>query len=596
MINYANYTNTELIILGENDQCCWSQSILSPQPENELQIIELPGLTDLALIERVVIKQLSGLCVPRSDYLICPKNISYCIPIQDIKIFQMNIKQYAKLGMFVLNGKYYGTNHFSIYEIYMEDFVTDNQLKLHIGNDLFSYLFYKNKTLFTFNNLPENVDILCNTTHEQLLMYQNFNKVSNKLFGLSSFFTNLYEINKNQTKRVKRANYFSEIFGEMLSTDKTDLQNIHNHINDFVQYSNKELIIEKHILAKLTDNDKKIFSKINTIQIQSWYSKLVIFQFQLEFNRNIQYTTFVSSMIGLNQNFENLKGLLQTLWSSQSNETYCFTGFGCFNALKSHVLYENRIARIELYKIVMKPYITYVQTCNFANETHVFTEKSCHLKRKLEKSEFFIKQEDFVLLLLFQNNTLSVTCNKNKTIFINKMQYVCLKSPTQFYTEINSLKLTKTSREYIVKNIHAGNLRVDMFNENFIPNFTGHLTLHNLDSLKNLSLFEEILPEVVISPTSLGICLSLMTGLLFILLVCSILYAVNYYFKGIVSMCACCCADVCTKRIDSTDQTHGIERRKSVSSLHAIEQNVSISSSQESLSMIVKMSSILSKK
>ena len=126
MINYANYTNTELIILGENDQCCWSQSILSPQPENELQIIELPGLTDLALIERVVIKQLSGLCVPRSDYLICPKNISYCIPIQDIKIFQMNIKQYAKVGMFVLNGKYYGTNHFSIYEIYMEDFVTDN--------------------------------------------------------------------------------------------------------------------------------------------------------------------------------------------------------------------------------------------------------------------------------------------------------------------------------------------------------------------------------------------------------------------------------------------------------------------------------------
>ena len=111
-------------------------------------------------------------------------------------------------------------------------------------------MFYKNKTLFTFNNLPENVDILCNTTHEQLLMYQNFNRVSNKLFGLSSFFTNLYEINKNQTKRVKRANYFSEFFVEMLSTDKTDLQNIHNHINDFVQYSNKELIIEKHILAK----------------------------------------------------------------------------------------------------------------------------------------------------------------------------------------------------------------------------------------------------------------------------------------------------------------------------------------------------------
>ena len=66
------------------------------------------------------------------------------------------------------------------------------------------------------------------------------------------------------------------------------------------------------------------------------------------------------------------------------------------------------------------------------------------------------------------------------------MQYVCLKSPTQFYTEKNSLKLTKTSREYIAKNIHAGNLRVDMFNENVIPNFTGHLTLNNFDSLKNL--------------------------------------------------------------------------------------------------------------
>ena len=136
-------------------------------------------------------------------------------------------------------------------------FLKQFNLKLLVGNDTFSYLYLKNGFLYTFSNLPQSEKNLCSESYDQKLSNKHFKITAQKLLTSITFFKSLYK-NKN---RSKRSNFITEIFSSLMFDDKKDLQNIHTHINDLINYNNHELLLEKTILQKLDFNEKSIYNK-----------------------------------------------------------------------------------------------------------------------------------------------------------------------------------------------------------------------------------------------------------------------------------------------------------------------------------------------
>ena len=222
--------------------CCHVTSILSSQITKKIEYIQIPHVSELKNIEKIISKKTKSLCFETKGFFSCPL-ASTCTPIQNNSVIGSDHHGFKMLELFVLNSKFYGSDGMSVFEIDIKAFLDQNNLKLNLANDTFSYLFLKNELLYTFSKLPSNENILCDITFEQMLSSKHFNITAKKLLKTIAFFKSLYD----HKSRTKRSNFVSDLFSSLMFEDKEDLQNIHVHLRDFIQYHNREQKLEKSI-------------------------------------------------------------------------------------------------------------------------------------------------------------------------------------------------------------------------------------------------------------------------------------------------------------------------------------------------------------
>ena len=132
---------------------------------------------------------------------------------------------------------------------------------------------------------------------------------------------------------------------------------------------------------------------MESLDIGIWYEKYKLFSIQKAKSQSAMLNIFVQAMSQLTEDLSQFQNLVEILLlnSNGSNKNICLKTFGCFDSMRSHILYLNKQIKIELHKVEINPRQTIFSTCKFANVSQIFVNKEngCDKTRKIESQDYF---------------------------------------------------------------------------------------------------------------------------------------------------------------------------------------------------------------
>ena len=190
----------------------------------------------------------------------------------------------------------------------------------------------------------------------------------------------------------------------------------------------------------------------------------------------------------------------------------------------------------------MSPELVTFTTCPFFNESFVYASHhginvpdNCNETRPIKDTDYFYNRQ---IILLWQNGSLSFSCAKPLTIFVNNMEFSCKKIPIVFFKTLHSFRLKRTDENFIVKGIEQVSLSVNKKDTHFDISFKDHLDFQMLED--NTTYFNEFLPAVEITPTILGGLLITLMVILLLIILLLVLYCCSSSIKTMIQMYLCC--------------------------------------------------------
>ena len=427
---FYNLTNNfKLFIIGPNgteSACCYNTHLINKTVEIDYQYLQLPTITDIGKLQLNIANRLDKCKLINTDSQIsvCDKNIE-CEPLTEG--WELFMKSHFNISIMVpifkINEKFFGTNLLTIFEIDLQDFLLLNNLVYqNHHNDSFSYLFIYKQNLITFSRVTSK--IICQQNNNQLSINKHMTSLANKIFKNLDFFRNLYEIKKTRPKRNSMSNtWISSLF----FSDSQDLTSIHTRFNEFLDYSNHNVLIEKGLMKKIELNEEKLVKLLHKQEIEQWFAKFQSLKLRKLESINTQLLLFINSLNGLNQELSEYKNLINWILIQDANKVNCLNKLGCFK--NSKIIFDNKNITIQLEKIQMSPELVTYTTCPFYNDSHVYAshqqinvKNNCYKTRPVKDTDFFYNKQ---ILLIIQNDSYSFSCAKPLTIFVINIEFHC---------------------------------------------------------------------------------------------------------------------------------------------------------------------------
>ena len=479
---------------------------------------------------------------------LCPNSFE-CQPVQEqidnlMKTFpNVNIKT----PLFKLHANFYGTDNLSAFSVNITNFLSDWNLKYKESNDTFSFLYINRENLITFSDINTKSKQLCNLKPNQILSNNHFRSAVELLLSDLEFFQNLYN---NNIRQKRSSSLVQEWFSNLFFSDTTDLKNIHLKFNQFLEYNNRQILIEKRLLKNINENEKSILNQVTNQEVEIWFTKLNFLQFEKIHTTTSTLSVFVNSMDRLETELSQFKQIFKIILLKNTNANVsCIAQFGCFLVKKSKILFNNDHNQIKLLieKIDIVPQVTILATCQLINSTHIYRahktilsgHPDCKEIRELNSTDYFYNKKTEKVVLLIKEGYFGFSCAQSMNLEINNESYLCNKEPTKFYIELISFETELNKGNYLISPIREHQLLTHVSN-----NFKGLLFNLNLDLTQDelkLEYFDDTLPPIIISPTIFGMIIIVVCLCLMMIIICFALYCFNESIRTICQLYMCCC-------------------------------------------------------